>query len=111
MSKGKIIEAYKIVFRKKMDDHEYFELKKVKKVRADSVKVFIAEWYLIPKKFKNSSSQASGGNGVTNIFKAVKTGSSELIDLYGNRLLRRRLLICHFTFFMSSLTYYVIGKT
>lgn len=57
-----------------------------------------------------SSQMRKGNNVLTNIFNAAKTGCSELIDLYGNTLLRRRLLICHFTFFMSSLTYYVIGN-
>lgn len=111
MSKGKISEAYKIVFRKAMDELEHFELEKVMKIRADSAKVVIAESFSIS--IKTSSSQISGGgnNVLTNIFTTIKTGSSELIDLYGNRLLRRRLLICHFTFFMSSLTYYVIGET
>lgn len=40
MSKGKINEAYKVVFHKPMDEHEYFELEKVKKSRADRFKVF-----------------------------------------------------------------------
>lgn len=111
MSKGKLCEAYKIVFRKSMDENAYFELEKVKATRANSLKVLVMEWYLIPK-MKNLSSQTSeGNNALTNLFKAIKTGSSELIGLYGNGLLRRRLLICHFTFFMASLTYYVIGKT
>lgn len=57
-----------------------------------------------------SSQKSKGNNHISNLFKAIKTGSSELIGLYGNKLLRRRLLICHFTFFMSSLTYYVIGN-
>lgn len=41
---------------------------------------------------------------------SLKEGISELIGLYGNKKLRGRLLICHFAFFVSSLTYYVIGN-
>ncbi|KAG4075715.1 hypothetical protein HA402_003540 [Bradysia odoriphaga] len=91
MSKGKISEAHKIVFRTPMAEQEHFELEKLKKLQADRLKI------------------RKGNNVLTNIFNGIKTGCSELIDLYGNKLLRRRLLICHFTFFMSSLTYYVIA--
>lgn len=111
MSKGKFGDAYKVVFRKPMDEHEYFELEKVKNSRADALQVYLLWNNISVPKMKSLSSQTSkGNNGLTNVFKAVTTSCSELISLYGNRLLRRRLLICHFTFFMSSLTYYVIGN-
>lgn len=53
MSKGKINEAHKIVFRKPLDDHDYFELEKVKQTRADLFKVdFSWEWFRKNWKFK-----------------------------------------------------------
>ncbi|KAJ6637384.1 Solute carrier family 22 member 16 [Pseudolycoriella hygida] len=91
MSKGKFSQAYKIVFGKSMDENESMELERAKERRADN-------------------SKTNGNNNfVTNVYHSIRTGLSELIDLYGNKLLRRRLLICHFTFFMASLTYYVIA--
>lgn len=41
--------------------------------------------------------------------EAIKDGLVELRSMYGNRIYRKRLLICHFCWFTTSLAYYVLG--
>lgn len=45
-----------------------------------------------------------------NLLASVKNGMTELQGLYFNSKYRSTIFICHFSFFVSSLTYYVIGK-
>lgn len=41
----------------------------------------------------------------------LKNAFSEIVGLYGSRAYRTLAIICHFSFFVSSLSYYVTGKT
>lgn len=57
-------------------------------------------------KYVNRSSHETS----VSVLSGFKKGFSELINLYGNSVSRNRLLICHFTWFSTSLAYYVIGN-
>lgn len=87
MSKGRIEDAYKIVFKKKKD----IEF---------PVKPFYEKNPIVEEEPKETVSCCQK---FKNIFK-------EMRSLYGPPKQRRMACICHYTFCITSLSYYITGK-
>lgn len=86
ISKGRIEDAYKIVFKKKRDID--FPQKPI---------------YCEIDTSKQQEEPVSCGKKFKNIFR-------ELTTLYGPAKQRRIALICHYSFCITSLSYYVTGE-
>lgn len=93
LSKGHLKKAYKIVFEKEL-------VCTLTKRNKNAITDIEDELVTPVDTVENSSNK---------IIVLLKHGFQELTSLYGPTKLRRRLLICHFTWFVSALTYYVIG--
>lgn len=89
ISKGRDSRAYKMVFRKKIP----VELSKRLLVEKPS-----------PEPAEKAPEKKIG------IGTRIKNGASEVTALYATSKLRTRAFICHFTWCVTSLCYYITGE-
>lgn len=95
ISKGKYKKAYKMVFGKKPSTDLLIELQKDKELKKSMEEKEKEEK-------KKNEVKVSFGDKMRGIFQ-------ELVNLYGPSSLRKRALIAHFTWCVTSLSYYVLA--
>lgn len=90
ISKGQYKKAYRMLYRKRPSAEQLLEFENEK------------EAMLEPADNSEEKNQASCNDKVKHFFR-------EIIKIYGPSTLRRKALICHFTWCVTSLTYYMLA--
>lgn len=90
ISKGKYKKAYRMLYRKKPSAELLLDLKPIKETTDNLV--------------DNSDEQSKASCN-----DKVKKAFNEVIKIYGPASLRKKALICHFTWCVTSLTYYMLA--
>jgi hypothetical protein len=90
ISKGQYKKAYQMLYRKKPSADQLLELENEKEVMIEQ-----------PEATEEKAPVACNDK--------VKVWFKEIIKIYGPSTLRRKALICHFTWCVTSLTYYMLA--